>query len=160
MRAEKRDWLFSGLVAEPGKALVVPRPRRLRARRGRLRPRRARVLLVGARDAQALAPVLGRLVRGSGIELDVLAEPGASLRQWATSRRLSSVIRERRPDLVLLTYPPDPLGLPRGVDVLWLPRLDRWGVGREVLPASMLPGWAPTARGFAVWAAAAWMLVR
>lgn len=155
MQAAKRFWIYSGLGVPDGVALVR-RPERGTAKR--------RVLLVGGPEMQDIMPALSSLIAGhdGAIHADFRQ---ATLRQWAENDWLTSHLSVFRPTSVFIGLDPrDSLArqVVRGRvhrsgarDVWLVPPKVPWVATRRYLPAP-----EPSVKGYALWAARAFAVIK
>lgn len=156
VRLRRRRWVYEGLASPPEVALVAPK-----TRRGTGLPRR--ILLVGGEVAQAIGPPLHRLSQDAGAQLVVEMRLGATARDWLDHGWYVSALDRYRPQLVLLGFtedqdmlPIEEMGQITPVPALWLAAAipARAPVGPQPVQLPRSPDtMAPTARGYAAWAA-------
>ena len=157
MRAEKREWIYSGLRVPPNVALVRPNS-------GRVAPSRARLLLVGGAYAAGLAVPLSVLAKGSSNDFQANLRPEQSAYAWARFGWLAAALEAFRPTAALLALEPyDPASVMAimslcsrlGLPVLWLPPPGAQAAGDLQSVQAPLPV-RPSAQYYASWAGSAW----
>jgi hypothetical protein len=156
VRLRRRRWVYDGLARPPEVALVAPTDRAPTHL-----PRR--ILLIGGEVAQAIGPPLHRLSQDAGVQLVLDIRLGVVAADWLEQGWYLAALDRYRPQLVLLGFTEDQdhaalerMGALTPVPALWLaaalPEQPVRGPEPVQLPRSP-DTMAPTAAGYAAWAA-------
>lgn len=158
MRAAKKLWLYSGLAVPQGVAFVrrptVPRNSAV-----------CRVLLLGGRIVQGLAPSMSRLAECSGASLHVDIDHKATARDWACGAKLKSHLAVFCPTSVIFALDPRDMFARRYIRER-LKRsgaVDFWMIPPGIdFPASArcIPAPEDNVAGLAAWSAKVWAMVK